>query len=224
MFSNRVHTTYIIAQCRPPYTNWQAVKNKISAQTGLMQHVTVVIARKRYYCITMGWSRLLLVKRKIRIKTTTTNNNMGFRSWLEATHADDFVHMDETLRIIHNLCEDVTQDSLKQVPWERFMYMYHGTVWCLYHVPQRWKWQSLDILVVVHGHGRDFAGSHPSIQKGKLDATPGIRTSHGPMVRRIWQVELCTLPPMLLRSYVSAAHTPPRCARWIHARRVFSSA
>ena len=40
---------------------------------------------------------------------------MGFRSWLEATHADDVVHMDETLRIIDNLCEDVTQESLKQI-------------------------------------------------------------------------------------------------------------
>ena len=38
----------------------------------------------------------------------------GFRSWLEATHADDVVHMDETLRIIDNLCEDVSQASLKQ--------------------------------------------------------------------------------------------------------------
>ena len=29
------------------------------------------------------------------------------------------------------------------------MYVYHGTVWSLHQVPQRWKWQSLDILVVV---------------------------------------------------------------------------
>ena len=34
-------------------------------------------------------------------------------------------------------------------PCERFMYVYHGTVWSLHQVPQRWKWQSLDILVVV---------------------------------------------------------------------------
>ena len=40
---------------------------------------------------------------------------MGFRSWLEATHADDVVHMDETLRIIDILCEDVMQESMKQV-------------------------------------------------------------------------------------------------------------
>ena len=40
---------------------------------------------------------------------------MGFRSWLEATHADDVVHMDENLRIIDNLFEDVTQESLKQI-------------------------------------------------------------------------------------------------------------
>ena len=34
-------------------------------------------------------------------------------------------------------------------PWERFIYVYHGTVWSLRQVPQRWKWQSLDILVVA---------------------------------------------------------------------------
>ena len=116
---------------------------------------------------------------------------MGFRSWLEATRADDVVHMDENLRIIDNLFEDVTQESLKQI---------HENGSCTYTViicimelfvestsssSQKWKWQSLDILVVVHGHGRDFAGSHPSIQRGRLDATPGIRTNHDPMVRRI---------------------------------------
>ena len=36
---------------------------------------------------------------------------------------------------------------------------------------------------------------------------------HDPMVLRISQVELCTLSPILLRPYVSAAHNPPRCAR-----------
>ncbi len=112
---------------------------------------------------------------------------MGFRSWLEATHADDVVHMDEHLRIIDNLFEDVTQESLKQI---------HENGSCTYTVSwnclestssssQRWKCQSLDILVVVHGHDRNFAGSHPIIHTGRLDATPGIRTSHDPMVRRI---------------------------------------
>ena len=47
---------------------------------------------------------------------------------------------------------------------------------------------------------------------------------HDPMVLRIWQVEICTLSLILLRPDVSAAHTPPRCARCIHARRGFSSA
>ena len=57
-----------------------------------------------------------MVKRKRRTKTTTNNNtNKGFRSWLEATHADDVVHVDYTLRIIDNICEDETQVSLKQV-------------------------------------------------------------------------------------------------------------
>ena len=40
---------------------------------------------------------------------------MGFRSWLEATHADDVVHIDDNLRIHDNLCEDVTQESLTQI-------------------------------------------------------------------------------------------------------------
>ena len=38
-----------------------------------MQHVTVIIARRHLYCITTGWSWLLLVKRKIRTTSTTTN-------------------------------------------------------------------------------------------------------------------------------------------------------
>ena len=37
---------------------------------------------------------------------------MGFWSMLEATHPDDVVHMDVTLRIIDNFCEYVTQESL----------------------------------------------------------------------------------------------------------------
>ena len=40
----------------------------------------------------------------------------------------------------------------------------------------------------------------------------------------IWQIELCTLSPILLCPDVSAALFQPRCARWIHARRVFISA
>ena len=39
---------------------------------------------------------------------------------------------------------------------------------------QRWKWQSLYILVVIHGHDRDFAGNHPSIQRTRLDSTPAM--------------------------------------------------
>ena len=35
-------------------------------------------------------------------------SNNGFQSWLEATHVDDVVHMDETLRIIDNPCEDIS--------------------------------------------------------------------------------------------------------------------
>ena len=58
---------------------------------------------------------------------------------------------------------------------ERFIYVYHGTVWSLHEVPQRWKWQSLNILVVVY---RDFTGTHPSNQRGRLNATPDIRTRH----------------------------------------------
>ena len=29
------------------------------------------------------------------------------------------------------------------------MYVHHGTAWSLHQVPLRWKWQSLDIMVVV---------------------------------------------------------------------------
>ena len=39
-----------------------------------------------------------------------------------------------------------------------------------------------------------------------------------------WHVELCPLSSILLRPDVSAAHSQHRCARWIHAMRVFSSA
>ncbi len=74
-----------------------------------MQHVTVIIARKRWDCITMGWSRLLLVKKKNN--KNNKNNNKGFRSWLEATHADDVVHMDDIFRIIDTLFEDVSPVS-----------------------------------------------------------------------------------------------------------------
>ena len=58
-----------------------------------------------------------MVKRKRRTKATTTNhnnnnnNNKGFRSWLEATHADDVVHRDETFMIIDNLSEHVSPVS-----------------------------------------------------------------------------------------------------------------
>ena len=114
----------------------------------------------------------------------------------------------------------------RQPLWRRitsFLYMYHVTVWGLHQVPQMWKWQPLDILDVVHGYDRGFAGPHLSIQRGRLDATAGIRTSHDLMVLRIRQVEQCTLSPMLICPDVSAAHNAPRCACWIHARMVFSS-
>ena len=55
--------------------------------------------------------------------------------------------------------------------------------------------QSLNILVVVHRHDRDFTGTNLSNQRGRLDATPGIRTNHD---------------PMLLRRDISAANNPPR--------------
>ena len=64
-------------------------------------------------------------------------------------------------------------------------------------------------MVVVHRHDRDFTGTNLSNQRGRLDATPGIRTSHD---------------PMLLRRDISAANNPPRCSRSIHARRDLSSA
>ena len=39
-----------------------------------------------------------------------------------------------------------------------------------------WTWQRLDILDVLHGHVSDFAGAHPSIQRGRLDTTRFFKT------------------------------------------------
>ena len=160
-----------------------------------MQHVTVIIARKHLYCITMGWSWLLLVKRKRTTTTTTTNNNnnKGFRSWLEATHADDVVHMDDTFRIINYLCEDVSPVSCTCIMelfavYIKFLRCRSGNL-----LPFWMSYMDL-ILDVVDGFDRDFAGPHPIIQRGGLDATP---------VRAMipwcfaYYYELCTLSPIL---------------------------
>ena len=79
-----------------------------------------------------------------------------------------------------------------------FLYMYHGTVWSLHQGPQMLKWQPLDILDGVNGYDRDFTGPHPSIQRGRLHATHGIRTSHDPMVLRIWHAISHVMTPMCL--------------------------
>ena len=39
----------------------------------------------------------------------------GFLSWLQANHTDDVVHVNETLKTIGNMSNDVSQTSLKQV-------------------------------------------------------------------------------------------------------------
>ena len=91
-------------------------------------------------------------------------------------------------------------------PWERFICVYHGTVWSLHQVPQRWKWQSLNILVVVHRHDLELIWA----------------TREGD-----WMIHLASVRvmiPMLLRRDISAANNPPRCSCLIHARRDFSSA
>ena len=121
-----------------------------------MQHVAVIIARKCWDCITMGWSRLLLVKLKRRTKTTTTNKQQqqqqqqqGFPV-MAGSHScrwscphgwhfeDHWQHLWRRRAIIP-----------EAGPWERFMYVHHGTALSVHQVPQRWKWQSLDIMVVV---------------------------------------------------------------------------
>ena len=52
----------------------------------------------------------------------------GFLSWLQASHTDDVVHMDETLNTISKLCKDVSQVSSKQVlqnmSCARIMYLF----------------------------------------------------------------------------------------------------
>ena len=86
--------------------------------------------------------------------------------------------MDETLRIIDNLGEDVRQASLKQVlengsctcimelfgVYIKFVRGGNGNLWTF------WLSEGL------HGHHRDFAGTHPSIHIWRLDDTPDIRT------------------------------------------------
>jgi len=39
----------------------------------------------------------------------------GFHSWLQDNYSNDVDHMDETMKVISNLCEDVSQASLEQV-------------------------------------------------------------------------------------------------------------
>ena len=75
-----------------------------------MQHVTVIIARKHLDCITMGWSWLLLVKRKTRTNTTATIGVFG-HGWKPLMPMHDVVHMDETFRITDSLCEHVSPVS-----------------------------------------------------------------------------------------------------------------
>ena len=39
----------------------------------------------------------------------------GFMQWLEVHHAPDDIHMKETLKIINEMCKDVSQESLLMV-------------------------------------------------------------------------------------------------------------
>ena len=113
--------------------------------------------------------------------------------------------MDETLRIIDNLCEDISPFPV-HVSWN-----------CLESTLS-----SSDVEVATSRHSgcRTWIWSrfcrasseHPERETGCYTWL------------HIWQVEICTLYPMLLRPYISAAHNAPRCARWIHARIVFNSA
>ena len=178
-----------------------------------MQHVTVITDRKHLDCITIGWSRLLLVKRKRRRTTTATtnnNNNKGFRSWLEATHADDVVHKYETLMIRDNLCEDVSPVSCTCimelfVVYIKFLRYGSGNLFSTF-------WLSyMDMIEILLG----------LIRASREGDWMLNLTSVRAMIPRCFAYDRLN---MLLRPDVSAAHNPPRCARWIHARRVFSSA
>ena len=73
----------------------------------------------------------------------------GFLSWLETTHMNYMVHMDETLKAIDSLWESYFEGG----PREQLLCTHHRTVWNLPRVPQSWKRQPLKLLDVLFGHG-----------------------------------------------------------------------
>ena len=73
-----LHNTYY----RPAQTNWHAVKNETSAQTGPMQHVTVIIARKGWDCI--KWvevDNFWLKEKEEQKQQTTTSTRVSGHGW-----------------------------------------------------------------------------------------------------------------------------------------------
>ena len=86
--------------------------------------------------------------------------------------------MDESLRIIDNICEDVRQASLKQV-LEKDSCTSIMDLFGVYIKFVRGGNGNLSTFWLsegLHGHHRYFVGTHPSLQRRRLDDTPGIRT------------------------------------------------
>ena len=73
----------------------------------------------------------------------------GFLYWLETTHMNDMVHLDETLKAIDSLGDSHFEGG----PREQLLCTHHRTVWNLPRVPQSWKRQPLKLLDVLFGHG-----------------------------------------------------------------------
>ena len=110
---------------------------------------------------------------------------IGFLSWLQASHTDDVVHVDDTLKTTSNLCKDVSQESLKQVfqnmSCARIMYLFEvylaflrvgngslSTFWLSY----------LDMVEILLSLFR-------ASREGHFDATPGVYSCNDPLVLHI---------------------------------------
>ncbi len=77
----------------------------------------------------------------------------SFLSWLEATHMNKMVHLDETMRITDSFGKEVSQATLKEVlensSCTRIMKFFE----VYWEFSQRWKRQSLCLLNVLFVHG-----------------------------------------------------------------------
>ena len=74
---------------------------------------------------------------KLLYETLMQQTWKGFLYWLETTHMNDMVHLDETLKAIDSLWESYFEGG----PREQLFCTHHRTVWNLPRVPQSWKRQ-----------------------------------------------------------------------------------